>query len=317
MPFVSVIVPLHNKGSYVAHTLASVQAQSLENWELIVVENGSTDGGPQVVEKVAAADGRIRLINAPASVSGPCGARNLGIERARGEWLLFLDADDWIEAEHLQRLVAAGQSASADVVAGGWSEIIEGSDAMPVVRDGPTEGATAAMVLDSCLAFAPWAVHAALVRREWLPDQTRWPLEMERLPSEDSVFWFRILHGAKLATVPTHSAVYRKGTPENRDAHRDLTLWIEAILRVIELNEIFLHGRGHHPSPTQATHVMRSLESLWLRCREAGAGSEGRVVERETKRWLAMAAVEPALLLRRVIGPRGFNALRQVIRKWR
>jgi glycosyltransferase involved in cell wall biosynthesis len=314
MPIVSVIVPLHNKGLYVKKTLASLQAQATGGWEAIVVENGSSDDGPKVVAELAAGDGRVQLIQASEGVRGPCGARNLGIEQARGDWLHFLDADDWIEPEHLACLVAAGQASGADVVAGGWSEFIEGSDAAQMLRDGPNVGATATMVLESSLASAPWAVHAALVRREWLTAERRWPKEMERLPSEDSVFWFQILHGAKLATVPSHSAVYRRETPGNRDAHRDLTLWMEAILRVIRLNEEFLLNRRLYPSPTQASHVMRTLESLWLRCREARAEREAQLVEREANRWLKMAAIEPGIVLRKFIGIRAFNTLRQTAR---
>jgi glycosyltransferase involved in cell wall biosynthesis len=312
---ISIITALHNKGLYIAETINSVRCQTLAEWEMIVVENGSTDDGPEVVAGLAAQDNRIHLIRGSNKVCGPCAARNLGIELAKGKWLLFLDADDLIEPEHLQDLVKATQSTGADVVAGGWREFIEGTDAASVLRDGPAPGATAATVLESCLAFAPWAVHAALIRYEWLGAAHRWPMELERLPSEDSVFWFRLLHGAKLATVPTHSAVYRKETPGNRDAHRDLTLWVEAILRVIGRNEEFLQNHGLRPTTTQAAHVMRSLEALWVRCRKAGAGSEAATVEREAKRWLKMTDMEPGLLMRRIIGIRGFNALRRGIKK--
>lgn len=312
---ISIIIPLHNKRAYVAATLASVQAQSLADWEIIVVENGSADEGPQIVREMAALDGRIQFVQAPPEVCGPCGARNLGLERALGEWLLFLDADDWIEPNHLQCLVTAGQAAGADVAAGGWSEFIEGSAAAPILRDGPTAGESSAAVLERCLAYAPWAVHAALVRRKWLTDELRWPMEMERLPSEDSVFWFRLLHGAKLACVPTHTAVYRKETPGKRDAHRDLVLWTEAVLRLIGLNEEFLHSRDLQATPAQAAHVIRSLESLWKRCRETGAERETALVERVAKRWLRLTPAEPGLLLRRVLGIRSFNALRDGMRK--
>jgi glycosyltransferase involved in cell wall biosynthesis len=312
---ISIITALHNKGPYIAETINSVRCQTLAEWEMIVVENGSTDNGPDVVASLAAQDNRIQLIRGTKEVCGPCAARNLGIEQVKGEWLLFLDADDLIEPEHLQDMVNASLASGADVVAGGWREFIEGTDACPVLRDGPAPGATAATVLESCLASAPWAVHAALIRCEWLGAVYRWPMEMERLPSEDSVFWFRLLHGAKLATVPTHSAVYRKETPGNRDAHRDLTLWVEAILRVIRLNEEFLQNHGLRPTRTQAAHVMRSLEALWIRSRNAGAESETATVQREAKRWLKMTGMEAGPLLRRIIGIRGFNALRRGIRK--
>ena len=60
MPKVSIITPLHNKGPYVEETLCSVLAQTMPDWELIVVENGSTDNGPEVVRKLP--DSRIQLV---------------------------------------------------------------------------------------------------------------------------------------------------------------------------------------------------------------------------------------------------------------
>lgn len=89
MPRISIITPLHNKGPFVAETLASVQAQTFADWEMIVVENHSSDNGPAQVEHAASQDDRILLLRASDSVRGPCAARNLGLCEARGEWVLF------------------------------------------------------------------------------------------------------------------------------------------------------------------------------------------------------------------------------------
>ena len=117
MPVISVITPLYNKGAYVAETIRSVLAQTVSDWEMIIVENGSTDDGPELVGQFL--DSRIRLVDSVKR--GPSAARNVGINLAAGEWLLFLDADDLIEKTYLERrLIAGSVDAFAKVVAGPW-----------------------------------------------------------------------------------------------------------------------------------------------------------------------------------------------------
>ncbi|HLX33013.1 MAG TPA: glycosyltransferase [Gaiellaceae bacterium] len=94
-PTFSVIVPVFNAEETVAEAIESVQAQTCEDWELIAIDDGSTDGSSEVVARYAAADPRIRLI--PCAHRGAAAARNTGFEAARSTYCALLDADDiWL-----------------------------------------------------------------------------------------------------------------------------------------------------------------------------------------------------------------------------
>lgn len=99
-PLVSVVVPLHNGAKYIAETLTSIERQTMSDVEVIVVDDGSTDGGHEVVTTHPLAP---RLIRQPGS--GVAVARNQGLLEARGRWVTFLDQDDLWHPTRLDRLV--------------------------------------------------------------------------------------------------------------------------------------------------------------------------------------------------------------------
>lgn len=103
-PTFSVIIPTYNRAALVDDAIRSVLAQTYPNWELIVVDDGSTDDTPKVLVPYGA-DERITVIY--QRNRGKSGARNRGIEAARGHYLCFLDSDDWWLSHHLATLAAA------------------------------------------------------------------------------------------------------------------------------------------------------------------------------------------------------------------
>lgn len=111
-PAISIVMPLYNKAGQVLETIASVIAQTLSDWELVVVDDGSTDGGPALVRCLQ--DARIRVVSqANAGVSA---ARNRGIKLARADLVAFLDADDlW-----LPQFLAAILALQADFPEAHW-----------------------------------------------------------------------------------------------------------------------------------------------------------------------------------------------------
>ena len=101
MPFISVIIPLYNKETIIEQSVKSVLSQSFKDFELIIVDDGSIDGSYGIVENIH--DSRIRLIH--QENGGPSRARNMGVHYAKGDWILFLDADDELAEGALEHLM--------------------------------------------------------------------------------------------------------------------------------------------------------------------------------------------------------------------
>jgi glycosyltransferase involved in cell wall biosynthesis len=118
-PGFSVVIPLYNKEPHVARAISSVLAQTLEDFEIIVVNDASTDNSEFEVQKFG--DARIRILQRGAPGPGGYAARNLGITHAQGEWVAFLDADDEWEGQHLQNVKGAITANPAlEVISCGW-----------------------------------------------------------------------------------------------------------------------------------------------------------------------------------------------------
>lgn len=114
-PLVSVVMANRDGGRFLAAAIASVRRQSLRDLELIVSDDGSSDDSVAIVEAATAEDPRIRLIRSGRG-GGPAAARNRALAGARGEWIAVMDSDDLMEADRLERLIAAAQADGADIV---------------------------------------------------------------------------------------------------------------------------------------------------------------------------------------------------------
>ena len=115
-PRISVVVAFFNNADDLADCLDSIAAQSFTDLEVIMVDDGSTDGGAEIARAKAAADPRFTLVQ-PAH-GGPGGARNRGVERARGEFLAFVDGDDVLPANAYELLLHTLESSGSDFASG-------------------------------------------------------------------------------------------------------------------------------------------------------------------------------------------------------
>lgn len=95
MPIISVIVPVYNAEKYLHRCIDSILAQTFTNFEVLLVNDGSKDNSGKICDEYAVKDQRIRVFH--KENGGVSSARNLGLDNARGEWITFVDSDDWIE----------------------------------------------------------------------------------------------------------------------------------------------------------------------------------------------------------------------------
>ena len=118
MPKISVIVPVYNSEKYLPRCLDSIVNQTLEDIEIICVDDGSTDNSSKILQQYAARDKRIKFIS--QENQGLSITRNNGMALARGQYLSFTDSDDWIAADMYAKLYAEAERTNADIVQCGY-----------------------------------------------------------------------------------------------------------------------------------------------------------------------------------------------------
>ena len=112
---ISIVIPVYNAEKYLKKCVDSVLGQTYPNWELILIDNGSTDDSMSICREYAGRDNRITAIHQYQN-KGVSAARNLGMERCSGEFITFIDADDWVREDYLETLIRIQKDQKADMV---------------------------------------------------------------------------------------------------------------------------------------------------------------------------------------------------------
>ena len=192
---VSIIVPVYKVEPFLRRCLDSAVGQSYENVEVIVVDDGSPDGCPAICDEYAARDPRVRVIH--QANQGLSAARNAGLEAARGEWLYFMDSDDWCETDIVGRCVEKAADTGADLVI--FDHRREGDVKQGLIEVGMPEGAHSAYdalvaLYEDRIDFGVWH----FVFRKSLFDGIRFP---EGRICEDVAIMFRLFEAARSVYV--------------------------------------------------------------------------------------------------------------------
>jgi glycosyltransferase involved in cell wall biosynthesis len=203
-PLISVIMPCFNAAPYVEQAIQSVLQQTCADTEVIVIDDGSSDASPEVIAGlIEMHPGRIHLFQ--QDHLGPYPARNLGLQHAKGDYVSFLDADDWWKEDCLEKLLNVLQHRKADLAYCGWQNIGENAPGQePFIPPAYEEGDSVASFLKGC----PWPIHAALTKIGVI--KSVGGFSERRFASMDYDFWLRILAQTRnIVCVPEVLAFYR------------------------------------------------------------------------------------------------------------
>jgi glycosyltransferase involved in cell wall biosynthesis len=204
-PAVSVVVPVYNAARYVRAAIASVQAQTFSNFEIVVVDDGSTDASKKILESIAAADPRLRLLSRPNT--GIVGALNDGLAAAGGEFIARMDADDLaLPGRFAAQLDYLG--AHPDCVAVGTDIFYTDPEATPLTRHRPVLDHEA--ILAQLLAGNGGAmIHPTVIfRRAAIEQAGRYRQRYNWI--EDLDLYLRLSENGRLANLPDVFLHYRQ-----------------------------------------------------------------------------------------------------------
>lgn len=222
---VSIITPNWNCAEYVEETIRSVQAQTYQNWEMIIVDDCSTDESYNVIEYLAQKDGRIRLLKNPKN-SGAAVSRNYALREAKGRWIAYLDSDDIWVPEKLEKQLRFMTENGYAFSYTEYKEIDNDSKETGVLISGPRKVSKFGM-----FAFCWLGCLTVMYDRERVG-----LIQIEDIKkNNDYAMWLKVCRKAKCHMLREPLALYRRGRVGSISTHGYSTmirwhykLWHEA-----------------------------------------------------------------------------------------
>jgi len=211
-PFFSVVVPAYNAEETLAETLDSIQRQTFEDWECLVVDDGSADGTFELASSISRDDTRIRVIHQANRGTG--GAYNTGVRAAIGEWVTICSADDLLAETHLELMARAiGENPGFDIFSSN-GQYLRTDGSLDVVYKHEEDQAPRSWSMEQLLERCFFSVGAAY-RRSLFAEVGGYD---EDIFGEDYDFWLRAMaRGAKHLYIPVTTATHRL-TPTQKSA---------------------------------------------------------------------------------------------------
>lgn len=244
-PMVSVLMPTYNSRRYVSQAVESVMAQTYPHFELLVVDDGSTDGTLNILEKFARSDRRVRVI--PREHNGLVGTLNFGLQQANGRYLARLDADDLAAPQRLEQQVRCLEADAELVIAGSAYTLIDDLGAPIQVHTMPLSD-TAIRWHD--LFHSPFAHPSVILRLETVRENgLRYDPAMKE--AEDYELWSRLLQHGRGCNLAEPLVEYRVH-PAQASQQGQAQVW-EHASRVSQKNLIALGA----PLPIEQVHRLR------------------------------------------------------------
>jgi len=200
--FISIIVPAYNVGQFLSQCIQSIKNQTYDNWEAIIVNDGSTDNTAQVAQELIQNDERFRLIY--QDNGGVSKARNAGIEAASGTYLAFMDGDDLWQPTFLCELMEAIQTKSVDMAYCGYTHLYTGG-----LRRGFSYPYASGNILFDVVNGKTQVHIGAIVVNKNLIDQLGLRFTEGCLVGQDQEFIWKLVSKAAVQAVPKELMIYR------------------------------------------------------------------------------------------------------------
>lgn len=201
-PEVTVVVPVHDVAPYLDDCVASIAGQTEQRIELVLVDDGSSDGSGELCDEWGVRDPRIRVLHQPPQ--GSSVARNAGVAAATGHYITFVDSDDVVSTELVAHLLGAVEQTGADIALGEFAEFHDG-DTVPFTTGTSLFVSSASDELMQIMCVRPqWGPVVKLFRRDLFDEGTRFP---EGLLHQDLAFTPRIF-GRASRVVRTDAVLY-------------------------------------------------------------------------------------------------------------
>ena len=202
-PDVSVILAVRNGGSDLPKAIASIFAQTFANFELIVVDNGSTDGTAAFLKTIE--DPRLRVL--AHAEPGLAGSLNYGVASARGRYIARQDHDDWALPTRIERQVQFLNAHPGHALVGTRAEIWVGDTPDRRYHDHPADDVALRFEL---LFNNPFVHSSVMLRRSALDDVGLYTTDRARQPPEDYELWSRLARRFRVANLPERLTIYRE-----------------------------------------------------------------------------------------------------------
>lgn len=317
----SVIIPAYNAASTLDTCLKSIFCQTFPDWQVLIVNDGSTDHSARIAEDFVRRDSRFRLVSTPHG--GPGAARNLGLTQVQGEYVLYMDADDcWIRRDLLQQLDSRIAQAPADLYMYQMLKVTEEGEVLhryskppfasadavlplgDVYADLVRDGQTLASACNKCVRRSVLTENAICFREDVFAEDIDWVLKL-----------FSHAQTIRLVNLAAYAYTQHKGESRSRhpDAPNDLTAVVfdwagrlkeggishpEAVAGLVAFEYGICMG-SHHRLTRENKRRMRSHVHLL----EAGLDGKTRLIRRCCAFWgyrLTCLAIRVYLILRRI-----------------
>lgn len=225
---VSIICPYRNAVAFLPALVENVQRQTYSNWELLLIDDGSTDNGPLFAAKAARLDPRIRALSAPHRPSGfskgPWWPRNVGLRNTQSELIAFLDVDDLWHPLKLQHQIFSHLNASASLSVTGYARFDYSSRKVLALRSPPSSFGYPRLRKSNVVPMLSALVNRSLLVEEFRP-----------CPHEDYLFWLSLLRAnpnSRCISIPEVLAFYSVHEANLSRSKWMMPLWTYRVYRL-------------------------------------------------------------------------------------